>query len=106
MLQFYHEGKISLPQIVEKGSHAVATCFKVKERGYLREGYFADVVLLDVNKEWQVKKDNIYYKCAWSPFEGKTFRGAVEQTFVNGNSVFNNGNFNEAVKGKRLLFNK
>ena len=106
MLQFYHEGKISLPQIVEKGSHAVATCFKVKERGYLREGYFADVVLLDVNREWQVKKDNIYYKCAWSPFEDKTFRGSVEQTFVNGNSVFNSGSFNEAVKGKRLLFNK
>lgn len=106
MLQFYHEGKITLEQIVQKACHNVADCFKVKERGYLREGYFADLLLLDLEKEWTVSKENIYYKCAWSPFENTLFKGKVQQTFVNGNCVFDNGKFNEAIKGKRLLFDK
>lgn len=106
MLRLYFEGKISLEQIVQKGCHAVAECFKVKERGYLREGYFADLALLDLEKEWKVMQENIYYKCGWSPFKGEIFKGKVLQTFVNGNCVFSNDIFNEAIKGQRLLFNK
>jgi len=104
LLQMYHEGKISLEKLVEKSSHAVADCFKVKDRGYLREGYFADAVLFDLNKEWTVSKENILYKCAWSPFEGKTFKGQVLQTFVNGNLSYSDGKLNEQPFGKRLEF--
>jgi dihydroorotase len=104
LLQMYHDGKLSLEKIVEKSSHAVADCFKVKERGYLREGYFADAVLVDLNKEWVVSKENILYKCGWSPFEGKTFKGQVQKTFVNGNLSFNNGRLIEQPFGKRLEF--
>jgi len=104
LLQMYHDGKLSLEKIVEKSSHAVADCFKVKERGYLREGYFADAVLVDLNKEWVVSKENILYKCGWSPFEGKTFKGQVQKAFVNGNLSFNNGQLIEQPFGKRLEF--
>ncbi|MFT6147800.1 MAG: dihydroorotase, partial [Saprospiraceae bacterium] len=76
MLEFYHEGKISLEKIVEKMCHAPAICFEVEKRGYVREGYWADLVLVDLNKEWEVSKDNLYYKCGWSPFEGHTFKGS------------------------------
>lgn len=106
MLEFYHQGEMTLEQIVEKMSHAVADCFRVAERGYIREGYYADLVVVDLHNEWTVKKDNIYYKSGWSPFEGRTFHSKVLQTIVNGEIVFDNGIFNEDYRGKRLTFNR
>lgn len=106
MMQFYHEGKISLEKIAEKMSHNVATCFRIKERGFIREGYFADMFLLDTEKQLTVTKENLLYKVGWSPLEGKTFRGMAVTTFVNGNRVYDNGKFSEALKGKRLGFLK
>lgn len=105
MLEFYHLGKISLEKIVEKMCHAPAICFKVENRGFIREGYFADLVLLDLDAPWNVNSSNIHYKCGWSPFEGNTFRSKITHTFVNGNPVFANGLFNEQYRGERLLFN-
>jgi len=87
-------------------SHAVADCFQIRERGYIREGYFADVVIVDLDKTTTVAKDNLYYKCGWSPFEGTTFPAAITHTFVNGAMVYGNGQWNESVKGKRLTFNR
>ena len=84
MLEFYHQGKISLEQIAEKMSHAVAVCYKVQQRGFIREGYFADLALVDLNRPWRVGPDNIVAKCGWSPFEGALFRSQVEKTFVSG----------------------
>ncbi|HEY9340853.1 MAG TPA: dihydroorotase [Hanamia sp.] len=107
MLSYYKEGKISLEKIAEKMSHAVADCFRIKDRGYIREGYFADLVLVDLNKSTTVKKENLLYKCGWSPLEGIEFPSMVEQTFVNGNRVYqNDGNiiFDESVKGERMHF--
>lgn len=104
MLHYYKNGKISLEKIVEKMSHAVADCFKILERGYIREGYFADLVLVDLNESTTVSKQTILYKCGWSPFEGQTFPAAITHTFVNGNLVYGNGAWNESVKGKRLKF--
>ncbi|MCF8228142.1 MAG: dihydroorotase [Bacteroidales bacterium] len=106
MLEFYHQGKISLEKIVEKMCHAPAVCFQLEERGFIREGYWADFVLLDLDSEWQVEKDNILYKCGWSPFEGIAFHSKVSHTFVNGNPVYNNGEFHEENKGKRLTFKR
>ena len=104
MLQFYHQGKISLERIVEKMCHAPAECFRMVRRGYIRPGYYADLVLLDLEKEQTVTKENILYKCGWSPFEGETFKGAVHTTFVNGNMVYREGKFDEKKKGMRLKF--
>ncbi len=104
MLQFYQQGKISLEKIIEKMCHAPAICFNVKERGFIREGYWADLVLVDLNKSWTVQKDNIHYKCNWSPFEGHTFKGYVEKTIVSGHLAYDNGIFNENKMGERLLF--
>ena len=107
MLSYYKEGRITLEKIADKMSHAVADCFKITERGYIREGYFADLVVVDLNQSTTVKKENLLYKCGWSPFEGTTFPASIEQTFVNGNRVYNNyGNFSfdESIKGERLLF--
>lgn len=106
MLQYYREGKISLEKIVEKMSHAVADCFGVEERGYIREGYYADVVIVDLNSSTTVTKENILFKCGWSPFEGQTFPASITHTFVNGNLVYENGSLNEYIKGKRLQFIK
>ncbi len=106
MLEFYHHGKISLEKIVEKMCHAPADCFSVDRRGYIREGYFADFVLVDMENQWTVEKENILYKCGWSPFEGEMFNSRVTHTFVNGQLVYNNGNFDESVKGQRLRFNR
>lgn len=106
MLEFYHQGKISLEKIVEKMCHAPAQCFEVKDRGYIREGYFADLVLVDINHDWKVTPDNILYKCNWSPFEGKTFKGKVLKTFVNGHLAYNEGNFDETIRGERLEFDR
>lgn len=105
MLDFYHQKKISLEKIVQKMSHNVADLFRIKERGYIREGHFADLVLVNLNKETLVTKASLLYKCGWSPFEGHTFKSHVEKTFVNGHLVYDNGNFDESAKGSRLLFN-
>jgi dihydroorotase len=106
MLEMYHQGKISLEKIVEKMSHAPAELFQVASRGYIREGYKADLVLVDLNNSWTVEKGNVLSKCGWSPFEDYTFHSKVMSTFVNGNRVYNDGQFNESVKGERLLFNR
>ena len=105
MLEFYHQGKISLEQIVEKMSHAVAVCYKVQQRGFIREGYFADLAIVDLNFPWRVGTNNILAKCGWSPFEGNLFRSKVEKTFVSGHLAYDSGHFNEKIKGKRLSFN-
>lgn len=107
MLSYYKEGKISLEKIAEKMSHAVSDCFRIKDRGYIREGYFADLVMIDLHKSTTVKKENLLYKCGWSPLEGMVFPAMIEQTFVNGNRVYqNDGNvvFDESVKGERMHF--
>lgn len=104
MLDFYHQGKITLEKIVEKMCHAPADCFRIKERGYLRDGYYADIAVLDLEKKWTVSKENILYKCSWSPFEQHEFKGAVEQTFVNGHLIYDKGKFASEGKGMRLLF--
>ena len=104
MLHYYRLGNISLEKIVEKMSHAVADCFLIKERGYIREGYFADLVIVDINKTSTVSKENILYKCGWSPLEGFTFPATITHTFVNGRMVYGNGVWDESVKGQRLRF--
>ncbi len=106
MLSYYKEGRISLEKIAEKMSHAVSDCFKIKERGYIREGYFADLVVVDLNNSTTVKKENILYKCGWSPLEGKVFPAVIEQTFVNGNCVYGKAKFDESIKGERIYFER
>ncbi len=106
MLEKYHEGKISLERIAEKMSHNVATLFQIEKRGFIREGYYADLALVDLNKPWMVEKNNIVSKCGWSPFEGYIFKSSVTDTFVSGNWVYSNGTFNEDVKGSRLTFER
>jgi dihydroorotase len=106
MLEFYHQGKISLEHIVKMMAHNVADLFEIEERGYLREGYHADLVLVDLNAPWTVEKSNVLSKCGWSPFEGTTLQSSITHTFVNGHLVYENGNFDESVKGARLLFNR
>jgi dihydroorotase len=106
MLHYVKEGKLTLEKVVEKMSHAVATCFQVEERGFIREGYFADLVLADLNKPFTVTKENILYKCGWSPLENFTFPATVTHTFVNGNLVYGNGVFNESDMGMRLKFKR
>ena len=105
MLEFYQQGKITLEKIIEKMCHAPADCFRIENRGYLKEGFFADVAIVDINETWQVSKGNILYKCNWSPLEEHIFQGKIKQTFVNGHLVYDNGIFNESKKGARLLFN-
>jgi len=106
MLEFYHKGKISLERIVEKMSHSVADLFQIENRGYIKEGYKADLVIVDLNNGWQVEKENVLYKCGWSPFEKTTFQSRVMTTFINGHQVYNNGIFDESQKGQRLLFSR
>lgn len=106
MLEFYHKGKISLEKIAEKMAHAVADCFQIEKRGYIREGYFADLVLVDLKASWTVEESNILYKCGWSPFDGLTFHSKITHTLVNGNLVYDNGKFDERKKGQRLLFER
>jgi dihydroorotase len=106
MLEHYHNGKISLEKLVEKSSHAVADCFDVVDRGYIKEGYFADLVLVDLNSPWTVSKDNILYKCGWSPFEGVTFKSSIQKVLVNGELGYDAGQFPIKNKGKRLTFNR
>ncbi len=106
MLDFVHEGWISIERVVEKMAHAPAVLFQIADRGFIREGYMADLVLVDLNQEWSVSSSNILYKCGWSPFEGHTFKSKVLKTFVNGELVYDNGGFNESVFGQRLKFNR
>ncbi|MDB5138408.1 MAG: Allantoinase [Mucilaginibacter sp.] len=104
MLELYHQEKISLEKIAEKMAHNVAICFQVEKRGFIREGYWADLVLVDLNAPWKVSKDNILYKCKWSPFEGETFQSKISCTIVSGNIVWNEGTLIEGESGKRLGF--
>lgn len=104
MLEFYHQGKISLEKIVEKMCHAPAVCFRLKDRGYLEEGMWADVVLFNPNTTWQVQKSNIQYRCGWSPFEGHQFKGKVNTTIVSGHLAWHEGKLDESKMGERLLF--
>ncbi|RYY57633.1 MAG: dihydroorotase [Chitinophagaceae bacterium] len=117
MLEYYREGRISLQKIVEKMSHAVADCFQIRDRGYIREGYMADLVIVDLEASTTVTPASILYKCGWSPFEGKKFGSAISHTFVNGNLVFErraadidrdvwNPQWNESRKGERLRFDR
>ena len=104
MIEFVKQGKISIEQVVNKMSHAPATLFRIDKRGYIREGYYADLVLVDTNKPYTITKDNILYKCAWSPLEGETVSSSIEKTFLNGQIAFENGRVNE-VRGEALRFN-
>ncbi len=106
MLELVKQGKISIEKVVEKMAHNPAILFNIKERGYIREGYFADLVLVNPNLPQTVTKTNLLYKCGWSPFEGYTFSNSINSTFVNGHLAYHHGQFDESQKGSRLLFNK
>lgn len=106
MLEFYHAGRISLERIVEKMCHAPAIAFRIRERGFLDEGCWADLSIVDVDQKWKVTPDTILYKCGWSPFAGKTFRGKVLATVVSGHLAYQNGQFFEQKMGERLLFDR
>lgn len=104
MLQLAKKGVFTLGKVVEKMCHAPADLFRIEKRGYIRPGYYADLVLVNPNAAWTVAPENILYKCGWAPFEGTTFDHSVSKTWVNGNLVYDNGQFNESVRGQRLLF--
>ena len=106
MLHYYRQGRITLEKIAEKMSHAVADCFQIKDRGYIREGYFGDLVLIDMKRQTKVSKENILYKCGWSPLEGFEFPATITHTFVNGHLVYGNNSFDESQMGMRLSFNR
>lgn len=107
MLEAYHNGKISLETIAEKMCHNPAILFQIEKRGYIRPGYYADLAVVDIDKPWTVNKDNILYKCGWSPFEGVNFKSRITDTFVNGKLVYKNFGFtNVKAAGKRLTFNR
>lgn len=106
MLEMYHRGKISIEKVVEKMCHNPAILFQVEKRGYIKEGYFADLVMVDLNNPWTVNKDNILYKCGWSPFEGTTFKSRITHTFVNGSLAYKNFKFYDLKAAKRLTFNR
>jgi dihydroorotase len=106
MLELYHHGKITLEQIAEKMAHNVATIFQIEKRGFIREGYWADMALVNLNSPWQVNKGNILYKCGWSPFEGNTFKASVVSTIVSGNLVYENGKLVSEQSGQRMTFNR
>lgn len=105
LLDLYHEGKWSLEQIAQKTAHSVAEGFRIENRGYLREGYFADLTLVHLNDPWKVEPSNILYQCGWSPFQNHTFRSKIHYTFVNGDLVYNQGKIDEAYRGEELRFN-
>lgn len=106
MLEMYHKEKITLEKIVEKMCHNPAILFQIEKRGFIKEGYFADLVVVDLNNPWTVKKENVLYKCGWSPFEGTTFKSRITQTFVNGSLVYNNSKFSDVLAAKRLTFDR
>ena len=104
MLHYHQLGKISLEKIVQKMSHAVADCFHIENRGYIREGYFADLVIANLKNTTTVSKENLLHKCGWSPLEGFNFHAQIEKTFVNGSMVYDKGIWDESNKGKRMTF--
>ena len=106
MLELYHQKKISLKKIIEKMCHNPAICFNVEKRGFIKEGYYADLILVNLNSPWKVNKENLLYKCNWSPFEGDIFKSKITHTIVNGNIVYNNGVFYEEDRGMRLTFKR
>lgn len=106
MLELYHQDKISLNDVVNKMCHTPAEIFQVKDRGFIREGYCADLTIVDLNSPWTVNDEDTLYKCKWSPFQEFTFKSRVTHTIVNGNIVFDNGSFDESIKGKRLEFDR
>ena len=106
MINAVKEGKITLEKVVEKMCHNPAILFEIKKRGYIKEGYYADLVMVDLDASWTATKENTLYKCGWTPFEGTEFKASITQTFVNGNLIFNQGQFNDEIKGKRIQFNR
>ncbi|QNK76593.1 dihydroorotase [Winogradskyella sp. PAMC22761] len=106
LMEAHHQGKISVEKIVEKACHNPAILFNVEKRGYIREGYFADLVIINPQSPWTVNKSNILYKCGWSPFEGNTFKSRITHTFVNGKLVYNNFNILDVKAGERLTFDR
>lgn len=104
LLDFFKEGKITLEQIADKTAHAVAKCFQIEKRGYIKEGYFADLVLVDLNENYPVTKENILYSCKWSPFEGHTFNSKIDTTIASGNIVYQNEKVADGIFGKRITF--
>lgn len=106
MLHYVKQGRITIEKVVEKMSHAVATCFRIRERGYIREGYHADLVIVDLRRPSKVTAENIFYKCGWSPLEGFEFPATVTHTFVNGRLVYGNGAWDESHRGSRLTFDR
>ena len=106
MLELYHKGIISLEKIVEKMCHNPAVCFNIDRRGFIRRGYWADLALVDLDSPWTVNKDNIVYKSKWSLFENYTFKSKVTHTFVNGHLCYDNGKFDESIKGRKILFKR
>lgn len=106
MLSYVKQGKITIEKVVQKMSHAVADCFNIQHRGYIREGYYADLAIVDINQPATVTKENILYKCGWSPLEGFMFPASVTHTFVNGNMVYENGQWDESNKGMRMKFER
>jgi dihydroorotase len=106
MMEFVHRKKISIEKMVQKMSHNVAILFEIEKRGFIREGYYADLVLVNPNQPWQVNKSNILAKCGWSPFEGNTFQSAITHTWVSGHLAYIEGKFDESKKGERLTFTR
>jgi len=106
LVDMSQEGVLSLAQIAEKTAHHVADCFQIQERGYIREGYWADLAIVDLQHGSKVTKSSLHYQCAWSPLEGHTFSSSISHTFVSGHLAFANGEFNQSKKGERLLFNR
>jgi dihydroorotase len=106
MLEFFHSGKITLEKIVQKMSHNPATLFQISKRGFIREGFYADLVLVDLGNPWEVQPENILAKCGWSPFQGRVFQSKVTDTFVSGHLAFSEGKFDETMKGQRLTFDR
>ncbi|MEC4049969.1 dihydroorotase [Flavobacterium sp. SUN046] len=106
MFEAYHQGKISIEKIVEKMAHNPAKIFKIEKRGFIKEGYYADLAIVNTAKPWSVQKENILYKCGWSPLEGTNFKSRISHTFVNGQMVYQNGTIKDIRAGKRLLFDR
>jgi dihydroorotase len=106
MFEAFHQGKISIEKIVEKMCHNPAKIFKIEKRGFIKVGYYADLVIVNPGLPWSVKKENILAKCGWSPFEGFTFKSRITHTFVNGQLVYSAFKVKDIRAGKRLLFNR
>lgn len=106
MLEHAKDGRIEVEEVINRMCHKPAELFEIEKRGYIREGYWADLVLVNPNEQETVSKDNVFYKCGWSPLEGKTFHHSITHTFVSGHLAFKDGQFDESIKGKRLLFNR